>query len=145
MRIITTLLLLTMAMPLDIFAMTNVLDWPPNTAIPQFKMSMLSTSEVTAIESFKSRRGMNRFEDADAVRRALGVGLIATEEGCIIEALPRFLMTEEAVIELLGPEDGRKAGQWIRYNIGSRDGKAWSILLDFKNGYLRRVLEAGAG
>ena len=118
-------------------AATNSVPWPKRSDIPRFTSALLLPRTLQAAREFSERRGTNRFEQAALLDKELAPGLSLTEE-----LDPKWLMTEDDVEKLLGKADGRKAGQWLRYNIGNRDGKAHALLFDFKNGYLHSIFGA---
>ena len=113
---------------------TNSVVWPKKAGIPRFKPDMLESNVLQAAYRFRNANGTNRYDDAEIIDRELAPGISLTEE-----LDPKWLMTEEDVMALLGKPDGRKPGVWIRYTIGSTRGEASALLFDFKNGYLHSI------
>ncbi len=115
---------------------TNAIAWPKKADIPKFSTSMLASNVYEAACRFRNANGTNRYEDAQILDHELAPGISLTEE-----LDPKWLMTEDDVISLLGKPDGRKPAAWLRYNIGSTRGLATALLLVFKNGYLHSIYE----
>ncbi|HPG00818.1 MAG TPA: hypothetical protein PLE77_12180 [Kiritimatiellia bacterium] len=132
-----TTLITVLALALTASAATNSTNWPKKSDIPRFTPDLLASNTLEAAREFSSRSGTNRFEEAEILDRDLAPGISLTKE-----LDPKWLMTEDDVENLLGRPDGRKHGQWLRYNIGKRDGKSHALLFDFKNGYLHSIYES---
>ena len=122
---------------MSVWSETNSIAWPKRTDIPKFRTDMLTSNVYEAACRFRSTIGTNRYEDAQILDRELAPGISLTEE-----LDPKWLMTEEDVVTLLGKPDGRKTGASLRYNIGSSHGVASALFFVFKNGYLHSIYEA---
>ena len=129
--------LITCVIALTALCDTNSVAWPRHTGIPHFKPDMLESNVLQAAYRFRNASGTNRYDDAQILDRELAPGISLTEE-----LDPKWLMTEDDVITLLGKPDGRKPGESIRYNIGTNRRGASALLFVFKNGYLHSIYEA---
>lgn len=131
-------LLTLMAIVITSHADTNSVPWPRSSDIPRFTPALLSPRVLRAAREFSERSGTNRFEQAALLDKELALGLSLAED-----LDPKWLMTENDVVKLLGKADVHKAGQLLSYHVGNHNGKTHALLFFvFTNGYLHSVFKA---